>query len=185
MRFSPATPFPGIAALVPVLGAAAVIHAGTSVRALAAGLCSSSATTHTRSACGTGRCWSLAPFVLAGELDLGAKVTLLALTLVLAWLSKRLIDDPVRSAARLTPWCTFSTAGAATLGVLAVVAVATASVDDRLRQARHASQTILAAAPKCFGAAAHDRERPCRNPAVFSKSLGPYLRLAIERAGTP
>jgi hypothetical protein len=108
----------------------------------------------------------LAPFVLAGKLDPAGKVALVALTLVLAWLSKRLIEDPVRAAVRLTPWWTFSTAGAATLGVLAVVAAATASVDDRLRQARHASQTFLAAPPRCFGAAAHDPARPCRNPAL-------------------
>jgi peptidoglycan/LPS O-acetylase OafA/YrhL len=166
VRFSPATPFPGVAALVPVLGAAAVIHAGPAVRALAIRPVQFLGN-HSYSI----YLWHwpllvLAPFVLARELDPGAKLTLLALTLVLAWLSKRLVEDPVRTSVRLTPWWTFSAAGAATLGVLAVVAGATASVHDQLRQARDASQTVLAAAPKCFGAAAHDRERPCRNPAL-------------------
>ena len=100
-----------------------------------------------------------APFVVAAP----PRASLLALTLVLAWASKRLVEDPVRTLRALTPAWTFCGAGAATLCVLALVAGAATHVNVAAGREHRASQALLAAAPRCFGAAARDPEHPCEN----------------------
>ena len=155
LRFSPTTPFPGVAALLPVLGAAAAIRAGLASRGLAARPIQALGD-HSYSI----YLWhwpvlALAPFVTPGK----PRIALLAATLALAWLSKRLVEDPVRSARRAPAWAFC----AATTAVLAVVAAAAIHVDDELRMARHASRAVLEAPPRCFGAPARDPEHPCRD----------------------
>ncbi len=42
----------------------------------------------------------LAPFALASEVHTDTRIAILMLTLLLAWLSKRLIEDPLRASPR-------------------------------------------------------------------------------------
>jgi hypothetical protein len=95
------------------------------------------------------------------------------LTLVLAWLSKRLVEDPLRSSPALTrhncAW-TFGLGAVATVAVLVPIAGAGNYVDDQLRIAQHRTAAVLAGEPECFGAAAMDPAMQCENP---------QLRLAV------
>ena len=96
--FSVATPFPGSAALVPVLGAARGDPRGRR-RALGADAAARAACSSLGDISYSVYLWHwpllvLAPFVVARELNTDTRIGILMLTLVLAWLSKRLIEDP-------------------------------------------------------------------------------------------
>jgi hypothetical protein len=163
------TPFPGWAAAVPVLGAVAVIRAGTAGRLLAlrpvqwlGDVSYSVYLWH----------WPLivlVPYALGAQIHVESRIGILMLTLVLAWLSKRLVEDPLRSASALTrhsrAW-TFGLAAAATAAVLVPIAAAEHYVDDQVRIAQRRTAAVLAGEPECFGAAAMERESPCENPRV-------------------
>ena len=100
----------------------------------------------------------LAPFALASELTSDTRIAILMLTLLLAWLSKRLIEDPLRAAPSLArPVPTFAAAGAVSLILLLLTGgrvVLRRSPGPRGRAAR--SQAFVASKPRCFGAAARD-----------------------------
>jgi peptidoglycan/LPS O-acetylase OafA/YrhL len=197
LTYSGATPFPGHAALLPVLGALAVIRAGapewrlapTRLMALApvqrlGDISYSVYLWH----------WPLivfAPFVIAAD-GLPVKLGIVALTLVLAALTKRFVEDPARTTPLLTArgagW-TFAAAGVATAAVLAVTAAAGSHVNDRLHAEERATARVLAAHPRCFGAAA----RECENPGLRDTVVPTPLQAAkrdnapcdvIERAAT-
>jgi peptidoglycan/LPS O-acetylase OafA/YrhL len=167
MLYTERTAFPGHAAALPVAGALAVIAAGP-VR---------------------GR-WSPAPFVrlrptqligdmsyslylwhwplvvlvpvVLGEPRLGRldKVGVLVLSLVLAWLSLTLVENPLRRGRdrdprvrRWRPGAAFATVTAATLGVVAVSGGAWLYVDRRVSDARELAVRAIADDVRCFGAA--------------------------------
>ena len=185
LLFAVATPFPGWAALVPVLGAAAVIRAGAASRALAVrpvqwlgDISYSVYLWH----------WPLivlAPFVLSSELTSESRIGILMLTLLLAWLSKRLIEDPVRAAPSLArPVPTFAAAGAVSLILLLLTGGASSYVDRQAREAESASRAFIASKPRCFGAAARDPQRPCRN-AKLRLSVVPTPLAARNRKNAP
>ena len=170
--YSPTTAFPGIAAALPVAGALAVIWAGAPGRVLRfapllflGDISYSVYLWH----------WplrTLAPYATSGRVDTTTTLTVLMLTILLAWLTKLLIEDPVRSGRLLSRhragW-TFGTAGAATAAVLALVASGNAHLRQEVHAAERASQQLLASAPPCFAAAARDPEHPCSNPRLRLK----------------
>jgi peptidoglycan/LPS O-acetylase OafA/YrhL len=164
--YDAATPFPGIAAALPVAGALAVIWAGAPTALLhplplrrLGDVSYSVYLWH----------WPLlvlAPFATGHPVDAVTTPTVLMFTLLAAWLTKLLIEDPVRSgrlAASRTRW-TFACAGAATLALLSVTASGASHLQNDLRASARASHQLLASHPACFAAAARDPERPCRNP---------------------
>jgi hypothetical protein len=65
---------------------------------------------------------------------------------------------------RRGPRWTFASVGAATAIVLGVTANAGSLLERQLREAQQASQAVLAAKPRCFGADARDPRRRCQNP---------------------
>lgn len=98
--YGPDTPFPGSAALLPVAGTAAVIAAGTDHPRLW-----HTPLTASRPVQWVGEVsyslylwhWPLivvAPFVLLGELNVAVRLGILATALVLAWITKVLVEDP-------------------------------------------------------------------------------------------
>jgi peptidoglycan/LPS O-acetylase OafA/YrhL len=117
-----------------------------------------------------------APAVLHGPVRLPGKLVILAAALLLAGLSKRFIEDPVRTGARWRSRPALSYAFAA-LGVTALVVLSSAvSVDvgraeaaSRViagRQAQEQAQALVSH-PRdrsCFGAAAMDPANRCTRP---------------------
>jgi peptidoglycan/LPS O-acetylase OafA/YrhL len=163
--YSTATPFPGVAALLPVLGALAVIRAGAPAAAWAP---TRGYALRAVQAIGDRSygiyLWHwplliLAPYVLHHGVDTPTASGILMLTLLTSWLTKLLVEDPVRHGAFLvargTRW-TFAAAGAATLAVLGVEAGGAAHVQAQIRADARAGAVVLAHRPPCFGAAAHD-----------------------------
>ena len=134
------TPFPGTAALLPVLGAAAVIHA----RALSFGplerLGDISYSVYL---------WHWPLIVLVPEL--GAPALLVA-TLALGWLSKLAVEDPVRRI-RLAPRWVFVPAAAGTAAVLMLASTGAGALEEQVERERIAVKRVLAEPPACLGAA--------------------------------
>ena len=176
--FTENTPFPGYAALVPVLGALAVIAAGTPSRRWApTPMLKLPPVQYVGNVSYSLYLWHwplliFAPFVVDRSLHPEAGVVILALALLAAGLSKVLVEDPVRAGSFLTArggrW-TFAAAAAGTGVVLVVAAGAMSHMRGEVAAAERASQQILASNPKCFGAAARDPRKPCSNPRLRNK----------------
>jgi peptidoglycan/LPS O-acetylase OafA/YrhL len=96
------------------------------------------------------------PWVLHGSLGTGAKFSILAATLVLGWLTRRYVEDPVRVGAwwRGKLWRSY---GIAVLGAVVLVAAGlyayhnlnTSNADERT-----SLSALVNEAPPCFGASA-------------------------------
>jgi peptidoglycan/LPS O-acetylase OafA/YrhL len=159
--YSPATPFPGIAAALPVAGALAVIWARAPILdfpplLFLGGISYSVYLWH----------WpliTLAPYATGQPVDTTTTLTVLMLTLLLAWLSTRFIENPVRRL-QSAPRLTFACVGGATALILALAASGSAQLRNDVRTAEVASQRLVASKPACFAAAARDPAHPCRNP---------------------
>jgi peptidoglycan/LPS O-acetylase OafA/YrhL len=171
--YGDATRCPGYAALLPVLGATAVIAAGTPAvpwapsRVLRLARVQSLGDHSYALYLWHWPLLILAPYALDRDrLDDRAKIAVLALTLLAAWLTKRLVEDPLRFApflvARRAAW-TFALAASATAGVFALSAHGAASLRERIRAEQRAAARVIATRPNCFGAATRDPRRPCRN----------------------
>ncbi|HEY1539294.1 MAG TPA: acyltransferase family protein [Solirubrobacteraceae bacterium] len=170
--YGAATPFPGSAALVPVLGALAVIYAGTPAPRWA-----------------PSRLLRLAPLQRLGDISYAVylwhwpllvfapfffvdppvaptRIAVVGLTLVVASLTKVLVEDPVRRSAWLTakPRMAFACSAAASAVVAAVLIAGTSHVQAQIHAAQRRSVALVAHHPRCFGAAARDPDHPCENP---------------------
>jgi peptidoglycan/LPS O-acetylase OafA/YrhL len=169
------TPFPGFAALLPVLATVAVIAAGMPASRL-----SPRRLIQLRPVQWTGDIsyplylwhWPaivVLPVVVGHELGFWARVAILVGTFAAAAATKRFVEDPVRTGRRLgiqrsTVTFAFTALGAAaiTLACLAGIRSADASAD----RAQKVSQEVAAKPPRCFGAASMAPGRPCVNPAL-------------------
>jgi peptidoglycan/LPS O-acetylase OafA/YrhL len=193
LAYSHATPFPGHAALLPVLGALAVIRAGLPVgRWSPARLMTPRPVQFLGDVSYSVYLWHwplivFAPFVVAAD---GAvtKVAIAAGSILAAWLTKRLVEDPARTTPLLTgrgARVTFAAAGAATAAVLAVTVAASSHITHQVRAEEQATERVLAAHPRCFGAAARDaRRRPCENPSLKGTVVPTPLQ-AAKRDNAP
>lgn len=193
LTFTSATPFPGTAALVPVLGTVAVIAAGSPavawspVRLLAprpvqvlGDISYSTYLWH----------WPpivILPYALGHELDAVTKVGLLVVVVVLAWATKRWVEDPVRSTHRFglrRPAVTFGWMLVAMALVVAVAAAGTVSARGQQRAAVQQEQQIAEQEVECFGAASMDPERPqCPTPELAGIVVPDPNRVTGDTAG--
>ncbi|OBB57632.1 acyltransferase [Mycobacterium sp. 852013-51886_SCH5428379] len=107
VRYSSATPFPGTAALLPVVGTALVIVAGCATPNLGVGrLLSKPLCTATGRVSYSWYLWhwpvlTLAPVVLGTDLGLASRLALVVISLGLAILTLHLVENPARFAAAL------------------------------------------------------------------------------------
>lgn len=170
--FDSQTPFPGTAALVPTLGAVAVIYAGAPTGRLSpmpllrpkpvqvlGDISYSLYLWH----------WPLiiiVPFVLGHGLGFVSRLAILIATIVLAWLTKIYVEDPIRRGGPLIK------RNVVTFGVTALAAALLAgtslvgsqvAADTIQKQDQRASQ-LSKENPRCFGAASMDPKNPCHNP---------------------
>jgi hypothetical protein len=113
----------------------------------------------------------LAPFAVVGVTTTQTRIAVPLATVLLAWATKVLVEDPVRRSAWLSaqPRMTFACSAAAT-GVLAVVLLGgTSHVQAQIRAAERQSHALVATGPHCFGAAALDPGAHCENAALQRK----------------
>ncbi|MBX3099087.1 MAG: acyltransferase [Salinibacterium sp.] len=168
VKYSAGTPFPGYTALLPVLGTAAVIWAGSprpwwSPRFVASlppvqfvgGISYSLYLWH----------WPLiiiAPYVLGyPQLAIVEKSALLVLSIALAWLTKRFVEDPVR-VGRLAQVPSRWTALAAIAGMaIIVIPSLLGGAASAARLAADDAQRAQLSTTPCFGAASLDPALDC------------------------
>lgn len=168
------TPFPGYAAMLPIAGTLLVIWAGAPpVRWAPLGWMRLQPVQWTGDVSYSIYLWHwplliLTPFLLDRQLTVPVKFLLIGLTLVLAALSKRFVEDPVRKGsflARERPRKTALVMVVATLPVLLGVAFALSALKDRQASDQLAAERLLASNPACLGAASRDpKNQPCVNP---------------------
>jgi peptidoglycan/LPS O-acetylase OafA/YrhL len=170
--YSDSTAFPGLAALLPVLGAVAVIQAGVPQSRLSpARLLRVRPVQFAGDISYSIYLWHLpflvlAPFVLHADVSPEGRLVIAMLTVLAAWLTKHVIEDPVRRGpfltARRARW-TFSAAAIGTALTVGVSFWGTSYVQAQIADDTKADDTFVAQHHDCFGAAARDPERPCAN----------------------
>jgi peptidoglycan/LPS O-acetylase OafA/YrhL len=92
-----------------------------------------------------------------------------AAVLLLSWLGKTFVEDPVRFHRGLrsrSPVWTYGLAAAATAVVWLAAALPQRSLAAERARSDAQERTLSQTPPPCLGAAAGDRRRPCRNPAL-------------------
>jgi len=178
--FTSKTPFPGSAAALPVLGAAVVMWAGP-----VSGIGGSARVAALRPVQGLGDIsysiylwhWPfivLIPFVTGHHLDRSDKIVIVVATLVLAWATKRFVEDPVRFSpallGRRRPRIVFAFTAAAMAFVVAVSATGYTTIQHQEAVAEQKVAAVLAIPPPCFGAAALANAKQCtaaKQPSVL------------------
>jgi peptidoglycan/LPS O-acetylase OafA/YrhL len=181
--FDDQTAFPGATALVPAVGTAMVIAAGTTQRRQwHTPLTSWAPVQFLGNISYSLYLWHwplivLAPFAFPGALAAGAltlplRLGILAASIVLAYLSKRLVEDPARSLPPLTRsvGLTFTSMAA---GMIAVAVVASGLVWTYQRHVIEAARelTIAQHGGPCHGAQALDPANACPHPFAPAKNV--------------
>jgi peptidoglycan/LPS O-acetylase OafA/YrhL len=173
--YSGTTPFPGWAALLPAAGAAAVIAAGMPAGRLSpawlmrlgpvqwlGGISYALYLWH----------WPLlvlGPDILGHPLGPIDRVGVLALTLVLAWLSTRFLEHPFRAWHPITTLRPAAVIGATVLVAGTMVGgtlTGSHAAEVRIASEQASAQRIVASTPPCLGAAAMAPGHPCANPGL-------------------
>jgi len=172
--YTPKTAFPGTAAILPIVGTLAVIWAGSpELRWSPWRWMKLRATQWLGDVSYSVYLWHwplliLTPFLLLRELDTPIKLGLIALTLILAALSKRFVEDPMRSGPLLAahrPRRSFAFVLAGTGTVLLASFGALAVLNSQQNDDLAAAKALLGSRAPCLGAAARDPLNPnCVNP---------------------
>lgn len=187
--YSGSTPFPGWAALLPVLATAAVIAAGSGSYVGAIGRFAPVAFLGRVSYGAYLWHWPLLvllPFATGHPLTTVEKVGVLVAAIVLAWISTRFIEDPVRFSPRLLgrrrPRVVAVVLGAAMVVVIAL------SVAPRVQNTIEADNYRVAAsvtASECFGARAMDPARDCADAAGITPLTPDPANVAADDSNRP
>ncbi|TDE15896.1 acyltransferase family protein [Jiangella asiatica] len=174
MIFDGESLFPGWIALLPVLGTAAVIAAGYSGTPLTPGwLLSRRPMTFVGDISYSVYLWHwpliiCVPYVTGVDLRTVDKLGIFAATLVLAWLSKAYVEDPMRRQRTLSavPWRSFAFAGAGMAVVVAGTVGITTELDRRADAAEASAESVLG--DDVFTTAGDD----CVGPAAMEDGCG-------------
>ncbi len=186
VTFDDATLFPGWVALLPVLGTVAVIAAGTTPSRWSPGpLLSVRPVTFVGDISYSVYLWHwplivLWPAATGVDLRTQDKLAILALTGLLAWASKRWVEDPARLTPRLAaaPWRSFAFAAAGMAVVLSLSWAITAEVQRRADSAA----VVAAAESLCLGPSALDPANDCGAPEGDGALVPPPEVVALQNA---
>jgi peptidoglycan/LPS O-acetylase OafA/YrhL len=188
------TPFPGFAALLPVLATVAVIAAG-----MPASRFSPRRLIELRFVQWTGDIsyplylwhWPpivVLPAVLGHELGFWPRVGILVATFAAAAATKRFVEDPVRTGRRLgiqrstvTFAFTLVTAAAITAACLSGIRQADAAAD----RAERITAEVASDAPRCFGAASMAPGPACVNPDLAGQLIPATTAIKRDNANYP
>ncbi|SKC36018.1 acyltransferase family protein [Krasilnikoviella flava] len=190
--YDASTPFPGTAAVVPVLATVAVIAAGAPGGRLSpAPLYAWRPVSFTADVSYSLYLWHwpaivLAPFVLGHEAGLVERLLLLAGVVLLSALSKRFVEDPARFSTRWDLHRTRRALGATVAGTAALSLVAGCALSvaqHRAAEQREVAARVVAERPACFGAEAMDGDRPCANPDLDDVAVPAPEAVADDVAG--
>ena len=187
--------FPGWIALLPVLGTVAVIVAGsTPGPATAAWWLSRRPATFVGDISYSVYLWHwplivVLPYVTGVELRLLDKLAILAATILLAWVSKVVVEDPMRTRPLLAavPWRSFAFAATGMAVVVSGCVVITEEVDRRTEEALVAADESLMAAASgeaCVGPAALDPANDC-DPVEGTGALVPPPEVVVQQNSDP
>jgi hypothetical protein len=174
--------FPGWIALLPVIGTVAVIVAGTARSPYApARWLSIRPMTFVGDISYSVYLWHwpliiVVPYVTGADLRTLDKVGILAGTIVLAWLSKVFVEDPMRTKPILAamPWRSFAFA---VVG-MAVVVGGSLVIGNEIHRRAEAATVVGPAVRTCWGPEALDPANEC-DPVAGSGSLVPPPEVAI------
>lgn len=180
------TPFPGYTALLPVLGTVAVIWAGTPSRWWSpTTLGSIRPIQWFGDVSYSAYLWHwppivIVPYIIGYDLNWKHKLAILAFTLVAAAISKKFIEDPVRTnsflVSRKPRWTLVATA-VAMVAVLAIPVATYASVQGTANEQRDQETAIAEDPTICFGAEDLDPDKTC---SVLPDTLLPDPALVAE-----
>lgn len=173
LTYDAATPFPGTAAIVPVVATLAVIWAGEPAGRLApTPLMRWQPTYQLGEISYSMYLWHwppivILPFILGQDLGFWPRVGILVFTIAASWATKRWVEDPIRFTHRfglrrssITGLVTLAGAGLLVGGCLVGYQSAAAAEERATRVAEKLTED----APPCFGAASRDPNRDCHNP---------------------
>lgn len=167
------TPFPGLAALLPVLATVAVIGAGMPESRLSPGrLLTLRPVQWTGDISYPLYLWHwppivVLPVVLGHEMGFWPRVAILLATFAAAAVTKRFVEDPIRTGRRLgiqrsTVTFGFTVVGAAAIAVACLGGIR--SADAAADRAEKLTARVASDAPRCFGAASMAPGPACDNP---------------------
>ena len=122
----------------------------------------------------------LSPYVLGRDLDLWLKISLIAITLTLAFLTSKFIEKPFQHGGRVAqvrPSAVFYAVAATTLIMTSALQGGISQANNLIVQEKEKAEQIIESGIKCFGASARaPGKRPCTNPEI--KELHPSLASA-------
>ncbi|MFM9023507.1 MAG: acyltransferase family protein [Solirubrobacterales bacterium] len=168
--YSETTPFPGVAAMLPIFGAVAVIWAGApEVRWAPTRAMGARPVQWLGDVSYSVYLWHwplliLVPFLLDEKLGNVTKIILVAASVALAAVTKKYVEDPIRSGPVLTrrrPRVTFSMALVGMACVLLAVTVARQVLDTRNDDLKAQATKVLKSGNPCLGAGARDPQSGC------------------------
>ena len=179
------TPFPGSAALLPVVGTAAVIVAAVKQGWLAK-LLSMSPVQWVGDKSYAIYLWHwpvliLTPLLLKSETTIGIKIALLSITLVLAGLTHKFVETPI---ARIRPakWKIFAIAATTSVFLASLCGLGIQLGNQQISDQLKFGKLGVISTEKCFGAAARaDINRTCVNENLS----GVYPSLAVASSDSP
>jgi len=180
--FTTQTPFPGYAALLPALGTAAVIWAGTpSARFAPTAFFSFRPVQWIGDISYSLYLWHwplivLVPFAIGRDLEWFEMFYLLAVSILLGWLTKILVEDTTRTAKFFTARKARYTLGLTAIAMTVIIvgtSVGSNLLSEKFTGAIEETEDIVAAQPSCLGAAAFEvgAPDPCINKLLTGRIL--------------
>lgn len=191
VRFDAATQFPGWKALIPVLAVAALIYLGAEQsRSMPGHVARFKPIQFLGDVSYSVYLWHwplivIFPYVFDTELTLGSKVCIVVVSVVLAALTKKFIEDPARSSTG--PFRSNRRAyGFMAAGIVAIIAVSGVT-HFRVAQENAEFESLVASAvagnAPCFGAAALADPEHCSDPFAITNTVDPAFTAADGYTG--